>query len=186
MALELFARQGFAGTSTRQIANEAGIAEGLIFHYFPTKVDLLKAIATQRHTLSGELNAILEEAAGTTVRELVLRIAEGWLRLMRQEAQLVSMLLSESQTNPELQRAFSQIVEGQIEKLSAFLQSRVEAGELRSDLPVHASAMMLTSPLVVFFITRRHLPDRAWQRQARPYIEGVLDHWLEGALRNRT
>src|SRR5262245_3168783 len=43
-ALRLFARQGFDGTSTRQIAQEAGIAEGLIFHYFPTKAQLLTAV----------------------------------------------------------------------------------------------------------------------------------------------
>ena len=47
-ALKLFAAQGFDGTSTRQIAKEAGIAEGLIFHYFPTKGSLLTAILQDR------------------------------------------------------------------------------------------------------------------------------------------
>src|SRR5215212_2570928 len=47
-ALGLFAERGFDGTSTRQIATEAGIAEGLIFHYFPTKASLLTAILQDR------------------------------------------------------------------------------------------------------------------------------------------
>ena len=47
-ALGLFAAQGFNATSTRQIAKEAGIAEGLIFHYFPTKASLLTAILEDR------------------------------------------------------------------------------------------------------------------------------------------
>ena len=47
-ALKLFAAQGFDATSTRQIAREVGIAEGLIFHYFPTKASLLAAILEDR------------------------------------------------------------------------------------------------------------------------------------------
>ena len=47
-ALGLFAERGFDATSTRQIAREVGIAEGLIFHYFPTKASLLTAILQDR------------------------------------------------------------------------------------------------------------------------------------------
>ena len=47
-ALELFAAQGFDATSTRQIAKAVGVAEGLIFHYFPTKASLLTAILEDR------------------------------------------------------------------------------------------------------------------------------------------
>ena len=46
-ALGLFAAQGFDATSTK-IAREVGIAEGLIFHYFPTKASLLSAILEDR------------------------------------------------------------------------------------------------------------------------------------------
>jgi len=59
-ALKLFAVQGFDGTSTRQIAKEAGIAEGLIFHYFPTKASLLAALLDNRRSFRSELRTILE------------------------------------------------------------------------------------------------------------------------------
>src|SRR5689334_11362848 len=60
-ALGLFARQGFDGTSTKQIAQSAGIAEGLIFHYFPTKAQLLTAVLETHHSFAGELRALLAE-----------------------------------------------------------------------------------------------------------------------------
>lgn len=44
-AARLFAANGFAGTSTRQIAAEAGLQGPSIFHYFPSKEDLLRALA---------------------------------------------------------------------------------------------------------------------------------------------
>lgn len=43
-ALELFARHGYEKTSVQSIAREAGIAQGLLYHYFAGKDDLLRAI----------------------------------------------------------------------------------------------------------------------------------------------
>ncbi|MFF4253908.1 TetR/AcrR family transcriptional regulator [Streptomyces sp. NPDC001663] len=40
-AATLFEKAGFAGTTTRQIATAVGLTQGAMFHYFPTKVDIL-------------------------------------------------------------------------------------------------------------------------------------------------
>lgn len=45
-AIKLFSQQGFAATSTAQIADTAGVSQGTIFKYFKTKRDLLKAVIT--------------------------------------------------------------------------------------------------------------------------------------------
>lgn len=44
VALELFANEGFHTTSISQIAKKAGISKGLMYNYFESKKDLLKAI----------------------------------------------------------------------------------------------------------------------------------------------
>ena len=46
-ALELFAEEGFHGTSTNKIAKAAGVSEGLIFRHFKNKEGLLNAILEQ-------------------------------------------------------------------------------------------------------------------------------------------
>lgn len=43
-ALEVFATNGFHGASISMIAQKAGIAKGLMYNYFKSKEDLLKAI----------------------------------------------------------------------------------------------------------------------------------------------
>jgi AcrR family transcriptional regulator len=43
-SLRLFSTNGFKGTSTRSIANEAGVSEGLIFKHFRNKNGLLIAL----------------------------------------------------------------------------------------------------------------------------------------------
>jgi AcrR family transcriptional regulator len=40
-ALRLFVEQGFHGTATSKIAQEAGVANGTLFHHFKTKDDLI-------------------------------------------------------------------------------------------------------------------------------------------------
>lgn len=44
IALNHFIRYGFYGTSTRKIAEQAGISSGLMFHYFPNKLALYEAL----------------------------------------------------------------------------------------------------------------------------------------------
>ncbi len=43
-AMSLFARYGYEGTSVRMIAQKAGIAQGLLYNYFASKDDLLRAL----------------------------------------------------------------------------------------------------------------------------------------------
>lgn len=43
-ALDLFVQQGYYGTKTSQISRRAGISEGLLFHYFPSKEKLLEEL----------------------------------------------------------------------------------------------------------------------------------------------
>src|SRR5436309_15587331 len=43
-ALGLFARRGFSGTTTREVARAAGVSEALLFKHFPRKDSLYRAI----------------------------------------------------------------------------------------------------------------------------------------------
>ncbi len=42
--LDMFVERGYYGTKTSQISKRAGISEGLLFHYFPTKEMLLEEL----------------------------------------------------------------------------------------------------------------------------------------------
>ena len=182
VALKLFAERGFAATTTKAVAKEAGIAEGLIYHYFLTKADLLKAISQQRSTVAGEVKALLKDAETHPATASLRMIAEGWMKVIRKESNLALMLLSESSTNPELRETFNEVIDGTLGQLANYLETRVQAGELREDLDVHSSAAAFFSPLIVFFITHHHLSEAQWEAQAEPFVEGALAHWFRGAL----
>jgi AcrR family transcriptional regulator len=186
-ALELFAAQGFDATSTRQIATEAGIAEGLIFHYFPTKASLLTAILEDRlegrRAFRSELRPLLKDAGGKPAPEVLRAVAFGWLATLRRDEEIVVVLFTTAQTNHEVKEAWQGLIREGTELLTSYLAARVEDGELRKDLPLETAATMFVSSLMIFFLTRRHLPEPEWREQSEAHARELLSVWLDGSRR---
>lgn len=184
-ALGLFAERGFDATSTKQIAKEAGIAEGLIFHYFPTKAGLLTAILENRlegrRAFRSELRPLLEEARGKSASEVLLGVASGWLATLRRDEEIVVVLFTAAQINPEVRAAWQGLIREGTDLLTGYLAARVETGELREDLPLQTAATMFVSSLMIFFLTRRHLPEAEWRKQSESYARELISVWFDGA-----
>lgn len=181
-ALSLFGSQGFDGTSTKQIAQAASVTEGLIFHYFPTKEDLLAAVLETRHSFIGELREHLLNAEARPAREVLNSLAHGWMSTLRRESAITTVLFSSAMTHPRVGQALEALIQEGVSRLSLYLQARVQAGELRADLPLAHSALSFYSGLMIFFISHRTLPDAQWSRQSSAYIRDLLSLWFDGAV----
>ncbi len=92
-ALTLFARKGFAETTMEEIARRAGISKGLIYNYFPSKLEILDHLITEvvRNRLPMLLQSPDRAGAGNHMEALI----RAWAQLIR--------------TEPELMRLFNQI-----------------------------------------------------------------------------
>lgn len=180
-ARSLFARHGYAGTTTKAIAAQLGIAEGLIFHYFGGKAELLAELAMQRGGLLIAVRSLLAQAEGTPAAATMPRIARGWVELVRGQGDLVVMLVSESHSHPEVGRAFRSLLDEISGALGGYLAGRVAAGELRADLPTRTAATSFLSSLMMFFYTHRHLTDEHWTGLAASFTDELLDLWFAGA-----
>lgn len=185
VALGLFAKHGFTATSTKKIATAAGVSEGLVFHHFGTKFGVLTKAAERSGVLAGHVASRLAAQPDAPVDVQLKQIAQGFtsfLRADRLEARVFRVLMAESTTNPELyalQQARTRIV---IDTLANYLQRRVEAGELRSDLVVESAAQLLLGSFLWFFLTHLHLPSAEWTASAKAHADAVVDQWLRGAL----
>lgn len=180
VALHLFSTQGFAATSTKQIAQQVGITEGLLYHYYPTKAGLLMEIIQRRHLLEGGLIGLLETAEGRPVRQLMQELTAKLVTLAYEHAALLRILLGEAQINEELYHALRDTLETMIQLLVGYLASRVRAGEIRADIALHASAQGFLGGMFLFFITHHRLDAAQWQQQASTFMHEWLESWLLG------
>lgn len=179
-ALRLFARHGFDGTSTKQIAQAAGIAEGLIFHYFPSKDELLNAVLETQHSFIGELRSLLDDAEHKPVAEVLQELATGWLDTLRREREITLVMFSTAQTNPKVGAALRALIAEGISRLSTYLRARVKTGELRNNLPIESSAQMFFSALMIFFIVNHNQPTTDWDARSAAFVRDMLSVWLDG------
>ena len=93
-AIEVFARSGFHGAKVADIAEQAGIAYGLVYHYFHNKEDILAAIFTERW---GQYVTYLHEVGDMDLgfREQMRRLVHFWVEVYRREPALMTVMINE-------------------------------------------------------------------------------------------
>ncbi len=122
-ALRVFARDGFHASRAVDIADEAGIAHGLLYHYFPSKEDVLETL------FRGSWGVLVErfeqiEQSGEPADEQLRGIAKLVLRSWRNDPELVGVLVREVVRGSQLQRQA-----GEFEAGLAAIQRVIERGQ---------------------------------------------------------
>ncbi|MEV7414847.1 TetR family transcriptional regulator [Streptomyces sp. NPDC089919] len=77
-AADLFARQGYTGTSLRRVARRAGCDPALIGHYFTSKQELYEAVVTEPVRPAEALREALAHPGPQTARRLLRKAAADW------------------------------------------------------------------------------------------------------------
>jgi TetR/AcrR family transcriptional regulator, cholesterol catabolism regulator len=171
VALRLFAERGFETTTIADISAAAGTAHGLVYHYFASKDELLLAVL-ERNSFLPALRQLLAVAPDQPATEVLPRIATGFSAMLRERADIMSLVVRESQTNAQVAAAMGQLVGEGLDLLTGYLEGRIAAGELRPhDATVTARAIFQA-------IVAGHL-----NRIPAPGFEvGLVDVVLHGVL----
>lgn len=128
----LFADRGFAGTTTKAIAEEAGVATGLVFYYFASKEAILDALIEGR-TLASELPALLNETYHEHPYTMLVGLGLRILRTLEERQSMVRILLNELATRNVGQHDAAHlgvVFHDGIERLSGQLRKAVDEGRL--------------------------------------------------------
>ena len=93
-ATEVFARSGFHGARVADIAEQAGIAYGLVYHYFRNKDDILAAIFAERW---GQYVEYLHEVGSMPLpfAERMRRLVHFWVEVYRRDPDLMTIMINE-------------------------------------------------------------------------------------------
>jgi TetR/AcrR family fatty acid metabolism transcriptional regulator len=122
-AVRVFARRGYHGSRVGDIATEAGVAHGLLYHYFASKDEVLETVFRENF---GELLARFRAVEGSDepAAEKLEGIAKILLRTWRNDPDLVTVMVREVARSPQLQ---SQVDE--VREAFAIIQRVIEQGQ---------------------------------------------------------
>jgi TetR/AcrR family transcriptional regulator, fatty acid metabolism regulator protein len=122
-AVRVFARSGYHTARVGDIAEEAGVAHGLLYHYFPSKEAVLATIFRENwQQLLERFHGV--EASAAPVDEQLRGIAKILLRTWRNDPDLVRVMVREVARGPQLLEQVDEIKDG-----FATIQRIVERGQ---------------------------------------------------------
>ena len=155
-ALDLFVEKGFAATRMEEVAARAGVSKGTVFLYFPSKVELFKAVV--RENISGRFgqwNSEFDHYTGSSAELLRDAMLSWWERIGATRASGISKLvLSEGSHFPEISEFFHQEVvqPGQL-LLGRVIERGIRRGEFRA-VNVPHTVRGLISTMVLLALSR--------------------------------
>lgn len=158
--LELFAQQGFNGTSTAQIADKAGVSQATIFKYFKTKQDLLLSI----------LQPIIENffplyrddfldslSQFKTLQELIHFIVRNRYQFLKDNADAVLIFTTEMLTNDTVRELFTNIIKKSLPIIYSKLIMKIKKFNLRTELDFPIVFRTIISQTLAYFFQRQFI-----------------------------
>jgi AcrR family transcriptional regulator len=132
-AMQLFAKKGFRGTTTRDLATHAEVNEAIIFRHFNTKEALYSAILEHK---AGEHRAarheVLEKlAAGTDDQEFFETVGRSFLQKHETDSTFLRLLLFSALEGHELSDMFMSSMLVEKNPFAAYIERRIEEGAFR-------------------------------------------------------
>jgi AcrR family transcriptional regulator len=131
-AVRVFAHKGFHTSRVGDIAEEAGVAHGLLYHYFSSKDEVLETIFRENWAILVERIHAVEES-GEPAREQLRHVAAILLRTWRHEPDVVRVLVREIVRSPEVGQRIDEL-EKPIDAIQRIVERGQQTGEFRADL----------------------------------------------------
>jgi len=174
---ELYASRGSRGTTTREVADRAGVNEATIFRHFGTKQQLLGAMLEHFGGVA-EMASIYEKVVALpTIEEQLRALGIASIDAIKRKEDLIRVTMSEELVAPELHACAWRAPSKARQLLDDFFANKVEAGELHGDPAMLARVFM--SLTFAFVMARRIWSDHP--STAEEAVSAIVALFLGGA-----
>jgi TetR/AcrR family transcriptional regulator, fatty acid metabolism regulator protein len=94
-AIRVFATRGFHACRVSDVADEAGVAYGLVYHYFGSKEEILNTLFTERWQIMLDAIAEIDRQQDTSARDKLYLVASFIIDSYRHEPDLMKVIIVE-------------------------------------------------------------------------------------------
>ena len=183
-SLHLFSRRGFARTTVRDIAREAGITDAAIFYHFQSKREVLKALVEERGFVTG-LQQLERVSTDLPLRETLLWMTRGAINIMDENRDFLRLIIMEGLGGDESAlEQYRRLVDLWESALTTVLQRYTEKGELQDNSPQAMARQVIYLILMAFQDTLmgRHVSPEAAPEERRKalaaFVGDAMNHFL--------
>jgi TetR/AcrR family transcriptional regulator, fatty acid metabolism regulator protein len=141
-AITVFARRGFHHCRVSDVADEAGVAYGLVYHYFDSKEEILNTLFSERWQLMLDAIVSIDERQDVSARDKLYMVASFIIDSYRYEPDLMKVIIVEV---TRAANTFGRHHLGKIREAYALIAQIVETarreGHFKSDISAEFAAM---------------------------------------------
>lgn len=181
-ASRVFSRAGYAGATTRAIADEANVNEVTLFRHFGSKKNLLMAVI-ERFSAVPDLGAALENQLTGDYRQDLLRIGRIFLEMLNRHRKVILMMICEAQHRHEVREAIAQTPLQQSQMLAQYLRQQIERGVVRELANPELAAQMFFGTFFEYSIGQTLADPSAPQMPSEQSVEQIVDIFVEGTIK---
>ena len=181
-AINIFSEKGFEATRTREIAERAGIAEGTIFRYFPTKNAILERmvpllIRVMMPRISEPIDRIIRAHETDSVEEIWFDILTDRIRMIRDNGRFIKSVLPELIHRAPLLHQFQTSILPMIEQ---YVSKVVEYGKGRGELDNTLSSRLVMQQMIGFILSYSMFNGSEkcdTERDVREFLQYAMKGW---------
>ena len=180
-AARVFARDGIAGSTTREIAREAGVNEVTLFRHFQSKDGLIAAVISENFGTAAIQAQQIPPATNSDLRADLANHALRYNDLLKENLPLIRTMIGEIHHHADHERqVFKAIFRPLRESLLARLQSASKTGHLIPSADPEILADLFLG-MIFTGVLRRNLPHLKLEYSAETYLDAAVELVVRGA-----
>ena len=176
-SLRLFSERGFARTTVRDIARQAGITDAAIYYHFESKRELLEALVEERGFLSS-LQNLERVSADLPLQETLVWTARGAINIMDENRDFLRLIMMEGLGGDEAAlEQYDRLIGLWEHALTTVLKRYEEKGELPGSPPEAFARQVIYTILMTFedSLLGRHISPDAAALERRSELAAFVD-----------
>lgn len=160
---KLFSEQGFSGTTTIQIAREAGVSEGTVFRHFQTKKEILIRLVTYGIEMFSDtiaidpLRQLAKNSEDSPLEDYLFEIAMDRFNLLKKYKEIAMIVMNELSFHREIKELFHKNIE---EKVNEIIVESYEGfskkGVVRKDVDSTRAVRAFSGMILIIFMEHIH------------------------------
>ena len=183
-AINTFSEKGFENTRTKEIAERAGVAEGTIFRYFPTKNHILERmvpllIRVMLPRISKPIDQIIAGYNGAPVERIFQAILLDRIQMIRDNGRFIKSVLPELIHRAPL---LNQMRESILPMIEQYVTKVIDYGKSRSEINANLNPHMAMLQLMGFIFSYTifgETKDISDETAIAQFLEYTMKGWNE-------